>query len=526
MPSAQAKVFETPELLSLVCENSQLKTCATLLHVNGSGFRAAVPFVWSSVNQVSDLLGLIPGVAGLNLITLPPFANADFTRFDLYAQHVRSLVVDCCLQITPWQTLVLQSKQRPLLPRLSCLIVERQDKKDVTAQGIMWSTIFLTESLTSVHIANIGVVSMLGISIFLDSVNRSGAHVQKLSLPPVVKGAEGTDGEHYLLSLVPNRPVPQTFLALSDLCALGVGLWIFRPESLQTLGTLPQLQLLEFTHDGSTTAPLEPVPSYENSFPALKQLCLRNVFWSHVGVVLRHRSLVKNLTSLEVIATDNWTETWEDVDATLLTVGDIPGLTDLAIGFEGYEDYPINPGEPFVYVLSQLPLRSLKLVRVQFIGLRLFELSQIFPVLTELRLPHQDVDPEDFLSFATIPKLRHLATTPWSFVMSDPVTSEAVPVCPSLHTLEFTGFWTLGSPTNDMRSFAKYFHRVFPNMKQLIWPKGNKKLVAHHEMTLLNACIGVLRERTDTRARIAEQYGWEVANCLLPDDDKLLRAIL
>ncbi|KAG9076424.1 hypothetical protein FS749_011803 [Ceratobasidium sp. UAMH 11750] len=362
-----------------------------------------------------------------------------------------------------------------------------------------------------------GAVSMLGISVLLSSIVWSCTHVQKLSLPPVIEGMEGTDGE--------DCPSPQTFLALSDLCALEISLWIFRPESLQALSTLPRLRLLKFIHDGSTTAPLEPVALRENSFPTLKQLYLRQVLWSHVGVVLRHRLLVENLTCLEVITADKVDE-WEDIDATLLTLGDIPGLAELVIDFSGFDDHPINPGETLVNVLSQLPLRTVQLVQAQFPSPGKYNLSRTFPVLTELRMPYQLVELNDFLNFATIPNLKYLAVNPWDLRINDLVTNEGMPVCPSLHTLEFRDFGEYSFAAEDVWIVAKYFRRVFPNMKQLIWPKRDMRLVSHYRMTLLNTCIGVLRERNDTRVRIAEQYGWEVANRLLPDDDEPLGAIL
>ncbi|KAG9098107.1 hypothetical protein FS749_004691, partial [Ceratobasidium sp. UAMH 11750] len=512
MSSAHSKVFETPELLSLVCKYSELGTCVTLLRVNGSSFRAAVPFVWNNVNHVSHLLKLIPGTTGMNIIGLPPLANTDFTRFDFYARHVRSLVVDCSVQVIPWQTLVLQSKQRPLLPRLSYLNIERQDQTAIAIQGVMWTTIFLGPNLTEAHIAKIGPVSMLGISVLLNSISESCAHVEGLFLPPVRERTEGMNGEHCLLSLLPNRPIPESFLALSNIRVLTAGLWIFRPESLQALGSLSQLQLLRVLPDGFSTAPLEPVPLHENSFPALKQLLLLNLFWSHIGMVLRHRPLIENLVSLELIAVnDEDSDSWDDIDAALITLEGAPGLTELVIDFAEPNGYEINPGEILVDILSRLPLRTVRFINAHFAELGLFRLSETFPALEELRLPNQFVDLDDFSIFATIPNLKHLIVKPDNFAITDLVARQGERVCPSLHTLEFTDFWTVSFTTENARIVAKYFYRVFPNMKQTIWPKENQTVVPYYDMTLLDAYLGMLRERSATRVRIAGQYGWDIA---------------
>jgi hypothetical protein len=57
------KVFETPELLSLISSYNTLNGCAQLICTSKSAFYAAVPFVWSYVEDVRDLLVLFPQVA-------------------------------------------------------------------------------------------------------------------------------------------------------------------------------------------------------------------------------------------------------------------------------------------------------------------------------------------------------------------------------------------------------------------------------------------------------------------------------
>ncbi|KAG8732755.1 hypothetical protein FRC10_000624, partial [Ceratobasidium sp. 414] len=266
--------------------------------------------------------------------------------------------------------------------------------------------------------------------------------------------------------------------------------------------------------------PPEAVQLRDNSFPALKRLSLRGFFWSHIGVVLGHRLLVKNLVSLELTGVNDGSDSWDDADVALLTLEGIPGLSELTIDFDEHEDYPIDPGDTLANILSQLPLRTVQLVRAQFIGLH--EFSQTFPTLTELRMPDQSVDLDDFSDLSTIPNLTCLAVMRWNFGITDLVTNRVVMVCPSLRTLEFTAFWTFGFPIEDVGIVAKYLLKVFPNMERIIWPKKNEETI----VPLLNAYVAMLRERNDARARIVEQFGWDVANRLLPDDDESTKPVL
>lgn len=55
------KVFETPELLSLVCGYATERGCLSLLLTSKSGFLAAAPFVWEEVDGLIKLLKLLPG---------------------------------------------------------------------------------------------------------------------------------------------------------------------------------------------------------------------------------------------------------------------------------------------------------------------------------------------------------------------------------------------------------------------------------------------------------------------------------
>jgi hypothetical protein len=60
--TAASKVYEIPELLSIICSHATTSARISTLSASKSGFRAAVPFVWANVIGVIHLLKLIPQV--------------------------------------------------------------------------------------------------------------------------------------------------------------------------------------------------------------------------------------------------------------------------------------------------------------------------------------------------------------------------------------------------------------------------------------------------------------------------------
>ncbi|KAF8592829.1 hypothetical protein BDV93DRAFT_517056, partial [Ceratobasidium sp. AG-I] len=93
---ARRKVFETPELLSLICSFSSRWARLKIFRTNKSGFIAAVPFLWEQVNGVVHLLKLLPNIEitrgkymRIEKIALRPLAQTDYARFEFYAPFVK-----------------------------------------------------------------------------------------------------------------------------------------------------------------------------------------------------------------------------------------------------------------------------------------------------------------------------------------------------------------------------------------------------------------------------------------------------
>jgi hypothetical protein len=60
---AATKVFETSELLELICGNATPSALIPVLYASRSGFHAAMPVLWNVVDGLVHLLTLIPGVS-------------------------------------------------------------------------------------------------------------------------------------------------------------------------------------------------------------------------------------------------------------------------------------------------------------------------------------------------------------------------------------------------------------------------------------------------------------------------------
>ncbi|KAF8593007.1 hypothetical protein BDV93DRAFT_516897, partial [Ceratobasidium sp. AG-I] len=123
---ARRKVFETPELLSLICSFSSRWARLKIYRTNKSGFLAAVPFLWEQVNGVVHLLKLLPNIKitrgkymRIEKIrnvpqALRPPAQTDYARFEFYAPFVKVLELytgNSFLEVSGLNILVLKREQ-------------------------------------------------------------------------------------------------------------------------------------------------------------------------------------------------------------------------------------------------------------------------------------------------------------------------------------------------------------------------------------------------------------------------------
>ncbi|KAG8704660.1 hypothetical protein FRC09_003408 [Ceratobasidium sp. 395] len=202
----------------------------------------------------------------------------------------------------------------------------------------------------------------------------------------------------------------------------------------------------------------------------------------------------------------------------------------------------MNPSH-FFDALSQLPLQTIRIAGVEFSDLLTLNLDTIFPAVTELRLPYQKADVNILSRFAAMPSLKHLAIAFLNWHGTTDWLSRTHPCCPSLETLELTvnsdkedeededededEGSTLPEmyPRSYIHTAATRILELFPNIKRITWPHVGKRSYEHQQLCMLNTRIATIREWNRVRGRIAERYGHDAANALLPDENLLARTL-
>ncbi|KAG8722087.1 hypothetical protein FRC08_007194 [Ceratobasidium sp. 394] len=497
------------------------------MRVSRTFFRVVMPLVWNNVKNIRKLLKLIPGVSipksYTHEIAFPCLASADLTRFTIYASHIQSLEVDDIK--FPWDSLMLQSQQQPLLPRLLRLTIDCDDTQgsDRIVAAIMWISIFLTGTSTSVRmrgwdmLGHPGIISPLELSALLQAIVQACPQVSELTLPTVLNDTKNEDAEHCLLNLLSTRPAFQLLVKLSNLRELTIGLWVFRPEFIDAIGRLPHLVRLNVPSSYRDVASLQPASLDKALFPALEALFLDMISFADAMIPLRHPVLVQGLVSFKLFVYD---DSGDELGIFLALQG-MPSLAHLDMEFGTPEEFDMNNTD-VLDVLAQIPLRFVRLVRVKFSDVRAIRLEKVFPSVVDLEMPNQLAGLAELTSYAAIPNLKRLVI---DFCHDDTrgLSFGVNSVCVSLNTLE----WAYQRdtkrvcPTSCVHTIARSILNVFPNTKRIDIHKTYPTTEERQSLALLNTHITIIREWNNARARIAERYGWEEANHFLPDESGL-----
>ncbi|KAG8704656.1 hypothetical protein FRC09_003404 [Ceratobasidium sp. 395] len=365
-------------------------------------------------------------------------------------------------------------------------------------------------------------------------INRTCPNLNSLCLPSINHNA---NEEHQLLHIIPAQPISQYFLPLSGLQKLETGLWIFRAEYIQEVGSLVQLSHLTIRPEKGGLELPEHCSVEEPAFNALTNLAMNYVQWTDVGMLLSYQALVRNLLSFHIRCPHEIpTTTWQGA-AALFSIRNMPELRDLDIEFDRFlgGSFCLSSRD-FFDVLSQLPLQTIRTAGVEFSDLLPLNLGTIFPAAVELRLPHQKADLNILSRFAVMPSLKHLAIAFSDWHGATDWLCRTHSRCPALETLELTITRRDESqdeevalpdvyPRSYIHTAATRILGLFPNIKRIIWPHVDKHSYEYQQLCLLNTRIAVTREWNRARGRIAERYGQDAANALLPDENFLARTL-
>ncbi|KAG9079489.1 hypothetical protein FRC06_007696, partial [Ceratobasidium sp. 370] len=336
-------------------------------------------------------------------IILPAYERVDFTRFSLYASYVRSVWVNE-IKTVSWNPLVLRSRQQPLLPHLSHLIIRQGNPPDLVVKQVMWMSILLTDSVTSVDLCHNYGVSTLGLAALLQTISNSCPRIRELTLPSTVGDAEGNDDGYNLLHLLSNQPASKSLLALSGLCELTTDLSTLETDLAFAPGDLPKLKHLRLFPGSKTMT--QSAPLRGSLFPALEQLTIRTARITDMATALGDPSLTHNIVTFR-LEMSLGAVGWKGTQIFLMLLA-MPNLTNLVLDlvFVG-NSYDLSDGV-ILDVLSQLPLRVFHLYGARFTDFSDIHFATLFPFLTELRMFSQVVDLRGLSRFATIPNLKFL----------------------------------------------------------------------------------------------------------------------
>ncbi|KAG9098106.1 hypothetical protein FS749_004690 [Ceratobasidium sp. UAMH 11750] len=428
------------------------------------------------------------------------------------------------IRTNSWNPLVLRSRQQPLLPRLSHLAIRQGYSPDLATRQLMWLSILLTDSVTSVDLNHSYGVSALGLAALLQTISNLCPHIQKLALPSTPDDTKDGDAGYDLLHLLSNQPSSKSFLALSSLCELTTDLSTFETDLAFALGDLPKLKHLRLLPGSNTT--VQSAPLRGSLLPALEQLTLRATRIADMATALGDPSLAHNIVTFR-LEVPLGAVGWNCAEIFLMLLA-MPNLTNLVLDHVPIGDPHDISDRAVLDVLSQLPLQVLHLYGARFTDFSDIHFATLFPSLTELRMFSQVVDLRLLARFAMIPNLRYLTVDLSDILISD-LNFGDLPVCPAFEILDTLCYGSDEQsiyPDGHVHNTARYFLALFPNIKRIIW-RGEfvNTTVRYYSLLLLNTRIAIIRERRGARVKIAEQYGWDVANRLLPDESHLCRLL-
>ncbi|KAG9091023.1 hypothetical protein FS749_000120 [Ceratobasidium sp. UAMH 11750] len=292
--SESLQVFSIPELASLVSSLSATQDCARLLRTCKLLYEVALPYVWEHVDGALNLLELME-----SSYTMPKgyleqphteialsdnfYESNPFSRFDVYAPHVKSLDVygrnRQVFKVTGWAILVSRAHQRVLLPNLHTIVIQTKPREDSFGPDqAMWIGAFASPSLINLLITPsrprvAPTVSYAAASFILRSVMVHRPALRRLGLYPHMEiGNFGEEGESSFLAFLSGAPFYQYVAGVTSLRHLsGILAW-FEDEALKVIGQLTHLETISIYSGFDEPGAHGELEMADDSFPSLRGL--------------------------------------------------------------------------------------------------------------------------------------------------------------------------------------------------------------------------------------------------------------
>ncbi|KAG8699945.1 hypothetical protein FRC12_022667 [Ceratobasidium sp. 428] len=521
------RVFEVPELLSLICSFASTSDCVLLSRTCKTVFKVSTAFVWSNVDGGQFLLSLLGGTRIVDVQNTPGLkkivigiassSHVDFSRFEIYAPYVRRLSVygpgpvGHYYQVDGWEHLILRAQQRPLLPNLLSIILQSSCDGHGSDQ-LLWIKTFISPSLINIQatphsVSSPPCVTSLMADVIMDSIAERCPRLFRLSIFPS-RGPK--QEENNLLGYLRRRPYRESLRALPMLMELTCSVTMLE-DSFSVISSMPQLRRLIVLTSG-TGIVLRPPILPRNSFPALHQLHLKGLSPYEVIAILDVPPLMSQLTHLELkfklyqLDEDEDREEWIASDMfSLLKFS--PNLQSLDLDLDPTmnldQGYDIGH-QDIMDTFSRLPL-----VNVTLGGVHLGDwaytgsLKSVWPNVTSLRMRDQFASPRILSCFAQLPRVQYLLLDVHleDFREFPKVAS----LCP-LHTLECSAGSSTVCEPEQLDYTKRFLLALFPNLRTVVWPedKGNDspEFISHKRFIgFLNQHIALKREVAAVKAR-------------------------
>ncbi|KAB5589448.1 hypothetical protein CTheo_7102 [Ceratobasidium theobromae] len=531
------RVLEVPELLSLICSFSRISDCVRLAQTCRPVFKVATAFVWQHVDGAQNLLTLLSGTRIITQTKAPgtnepnckkivigmASSTVDFTRFDIYAPYVRRLNIYGSsaqyYQVSGWSPLVLRANSKTLLPNLLSIVIQSAHD-DHGPDQVMWIRAFASPSLLTIQAIpgrpnsrTPPRVSPSAASVILDIIAGCCPRLMRLSL--FVSEAlplDKHDGENNMLCFFWKRPYYEYLRAFPALFELTCCVFMLEPDPLRLIASLPHLSRLSVYSSGNRIVLRPPALSHE-AFPSLRELCLQGVDPYEAASIMRIPSIMKHLTTLELILHPERLDEDEDreewITSSLLTLlSNCPNLNmfhlDLDPNLDLEDAYDIGD-QDVMDTFSKLPLVSLTLSGVHISDwASTGSLRTVWPSVTTLRMRNQFASPLILSCFAQLPRLQHLTLNIYleGFIACPKLPS----FCP-LHTLEISAGGTAFEPEN-LEYTSRFLLSLFPSLRRVVWAgyhgdETPEQAAQRRFIGFLNHHLTMRRELEELRARCA-----------------------
>ncbi|KAF8605849.1 hypothetical protein BDV93DRAFT_604870 [Ceratobasidium sp. AG-I] len=421
------QISRIPELLNEIFVNLNRSDQARLMRVSQSFFHCVGSLLWRNAPGMLRLFSLIPGTvlraanrdaigvpATLKIITIKLSDSPDFTRFELYAQFIRSLDVFDIYEVRGQRALRehCDGRNGVLLPNLVSLACQYGDQQNIHA-ALDWVDLFLSPSLLKLFVTSaIDDYSWLVKSkklrlkhaALLRSLPRRCPDLEEIHIPAIRNVTS--------LQAIGNFDMSESITLLPHLRALTGSEMLLNSQNLALLGALPHLESITiYSRDPRIATPNIDWPV--DCFPALHTLQLHDLRLEMTCSMLKIKALVHKLTELEIDKScydptpmDPWaSHLFHDVCTQTIYI------TALSISFTGFLWRTFNLSSEELNLLRQLPLRSICLQGIQ-LGAELTHLDFILavPAARVLRLPLQTVELRELHFYAMhLPNLEILS---------------------------------------------------------------------------------------------------------------------